>query len=210
MRIFQAKGALQFRRRDLVILGLALAILFGSAPVASILSQVPGGAWASARPAPDFELYDAAGAARSIEDFGGRNVFLMFGYLRCADICHSQVANLVALANQLQQSDAVFLYLAMDRRDDPAALRQYFDRRGQKFVSLHARDTATMQAIASAYLAAYRIAGNPARADYDIEHPARIFLIDAAGQIRRVYNGTNPDIGLIAADFYRLSSASGG
>lgn len=210
MRTFLSKHAARFRGLDLVIITLALATLFGSVPLASVLQQAPGGAWASARPAPDFELFDAAGAPRSIEDFRGRSLFLMFGYLRCADICHSQVANLVALANQLQQSDATFLYLAMDRRDDPAALRDYFDRRGQDFVSLHARDTTTMQAVANDYLAAYRIDGNPAGDEYDIEHPARIFLIDPAGQIRRVYNGSNPDLQRIAADFYQLNSASGG
>ncbi len=209
MRAFLFKPVAQFRVLDLVILALALATLFGSVPVASLLQQTPDDVRASARPAPDFELYDAAGAARSIEDFRGRSVFLMFGYLRCADICHSQVANLVMLANQLQQSDAVFLYLAMDRRDDPAALREYFDGRGQDFVSLHARDTATMQSVANAYLAGYRLAGNPTGNEYDIEHPARIFLIDPAGQIRRVYNGTAPDLQLILADYHRLASASG-
>ncbi len=210
MRKFLSKPVAQFRGLDLLILALALATLFGSVPFASVLQQVPGGAWASERPAPDFELFDSSGTARSIEDFRGRTVFLMFGYLRCADICHSQVANLVTLANQLQQSDAMFLYLAMDRRDDPAALRQYFDQRGQDFISLHAQDTATMQSVANAYLAGYRLAGNPEGEEYDIEHPARIYLIDPAGQIRRVYNGNNPNLQLIVADFYQLNSASGG
>ena len=66
-----------------------------------------------------------------------------------------------------------------------------------------------MQSIASSYHAAYRIAGNPAGEDYGIEHPARIFMIDPAGQIRRVYRGNNPDVHLIAADFRRLNAALG-
>ncbi len=195
-------GGLEF-----VFLALALIALAATAPLASLLQNTASNT-AEPRPAPDFLLYDADGKPVSLRDFRGRTLFLMFGYLRCTDVCHAQVANLVALANRFEDENSVFLYLAMDRRDEPAALREYFDRRGQDFVSLHAPDTAAMQGVASAYRAAYRIAGNPAGDDYEIEHPAMIFLIDPTGRLRHSYRGIDPDLERIAADYRRIDSGN--
>ena len=209
MRLFPIQMMPRAGGLEMLLLALSLAAVFATVPLASLLLQPPGNGLVSDRPAPEFVLRDAAGKPVSLQDFRGRSVFLMFGYLRCNDVCHAQVANLVALANRLQHSDSVYLYLAMDsRRDDPAALYEYFDRRGQAFISLHAENTAQMQSIANAYLAGYRIAGNPASEDFEIVHPARIFLIDPAGRIRQTYTGINPDIELIAADYARLVSAT--
>ena len=111
----------------------------------------------------------------------------------------------MALSDLLANRDIEFLYLAMDsRHDQPSMLRAYFDRRGDNFTSLHADSIAQMQSIAAAFKAGYRISGNPGSADYEIEHPAKIFLIDPSGQLRYVYNARAATAEQIAEDFHQL------
>ena len=206
MQFYPLKAPATYPGHHLLVVAFAIAIVFGLYPFASLVLQQNSYGFAISGAAPDFELRDAEGKPRSLADYRGRHVYLMFGFMRCQETCHSQVMNLVALADQLDRTEIEFLYLAMDTRyDEPALLKEYFDRRGKSFTSLHAQNLQQMQSIASAFNAGYRIAGNPGSDNYDIEHPARIFLIDPEGQLRFMYSGTTIDVVQIAADFHQIN-----
>ena len=193
----------------ILLILVAIAVVFSIYPLAGFLMQGDTYGVATNRQAPKFELIDADGKTRSIEDYRGRYVYLMFGFMRCEEVCHAQVTQLAALANILEDKEIQFLYLAMDsKHDDPSLLREYFDKRGDNFTSLHATNMAQMQSIASDFNADYRIDGNPSNANYTIEHPARIFLIDPSGQLQFVYYGVALDIVKIAEEFHHLNSTS--
>ena len=206
MEVQPLNAPVGFNTRQYLLVLAAIAFVFGIYPLAGLILQHDGHGFVMNRTAPDFELRDARGKTRSLKDYRGRNLYLMFGYMRCADVCHTQVTHLAALGNLLGDSNVEFLYLAMDtRHDDPTMLHAYFDQRGTNFTSLHADSMVRMQSIANAYGAGYRVSGNPGAEDYEIEHPAKIFLIDAAGKIRFVYNATATTAKQIAADFEQLN-----
>ncbi len=191
---------------QLLLLLASIASVFCIYPLAGLLLQPQGHGFSAGRMAPDFELRDFRGQVRTLADYRGRHVFLVFGYLHCDDVCHAQSGRLAALAGLLEGHEIEFLYLAMDsRRDEPSMLHAYFDRRGANFTSLHADEPARMQALASKFNAPYRIAGNPGADDYEIEHPARIFLLGPDGRMLVVYNATATSGEQIAEDFRRLA-----
>ena len=190
-----------------LLLAAAIALVFSLQPLSYLLWHQDSYGFSGTRSAPDFRLYDTEGRPKTLADYRGRYLFLMFGYLRCADVCHSQVMNLMAIDNRLDDENIEYLYLALDsKHDEPSLVREYFDRRRENFTSLHAADLAQMQAVANAFHAGYRITGNPAGASYDIEHPTKIFLIDTQGRLRYTYNGLALDINRIVDDFFRLKS----
>lgn len=206
MQLYPLKAPSSFPGHHLLLLLAAIAVLFGIYPFAGLLMQQDGHGFATNRVAPEFELIDATGSSRSLSDYRGRHVYLMFGFMRCADICHTQVARLATLADLLADREVEFLYLAMDsRHDDPTLLHAYFDQRGDNFTSLHAPSLPKMQSIANAFNAGYRISGNPGSDNYDIEHPGKIFLIAPDGQLRFVYRGAETTSKQIATDFFRLN-----
>ena len=193
----------------ILLIVVAVAVVFSIYPLAGFMMLRDTYGVATELQAPQFELLDADGKTKSIEDYRGRYVYLMFGFMRCEKVCHTQVTQLVALANLLDDTELQFLYLAMDsKHDDPSLLREYFDKRGDNFTSLHASNLAQMQSVASGFNAGYRFDGNPSNANYNIEHPARIFLIDPSGQLQFVYYGAVLDTVKIAEEFYRLNSTS--
>lgn len=190
----------------ILLLVVAIGFVFAIVPLFGLVSQQDTYGIETSQQAPRFELTDARGEPKSISDYKGRYIYLMFGFMRCEEVCHSQAAYLTSLADTLQGENVEFLYLAMDsKHDEPSLLREYFDRRGKNFTSLHAPNTAQMQSVANAFNAGYRIDGNPASAGYSIEHPARIFLIDPNGRLRLVYHGLALDLEKIAADYYWLN-----
>lgn len=205
MQLYPEKVTSSYPAKHLLLLLAVIAVSFCIYPLASLLLQQQGHGFTFTRAAPDFRLTDANGETRALSDYRGRYIYLMFGYMRCADVCHTQVTQLAALADLLQQDDVEFLYLAMDsRHDKPSMLRAYFDQRGENFTSLHANSLQQMQSIASAYNAGYRISGNPGGDNYDIEHPGKIFLIAPDGQLRFVYYSATTTANQIAADYQRL------
>lgn len=169
---------------------VSIASVFLLYPLASLLLQSDYYGIPTSRPAPQFNLYDARGHTVSASNYRGKYVYLMFGYLRCSDVCHTQVLKLDSISNALARSDIEFVYLAMDTKSDkPSALEDYFDRRGDNFTSLHANSQADIQALARAFDADFRINGDTDSDSYSIDHPARIFLIDPEGNLRLIYKG---------------------
>ncbi len=201
--LYRASSQAPVAAHHLLPLIAAIALMFALYPLANHLLRDDGHGFAAERMAPGFELFDAGGERVSLAQFRGRHVYLMFGFLRCDRVCHTQAAVLAELGGLIDADKVHFLYLAMDsRHDQPSMLRKYFDQRGHNFTSLHATELRRMQSLAAAYNAPYRIDGNPTSASYSIDHPARIFLIGPEGQLQRVYGGTVGAADL-AADFYR-------
>ena len=155
------------------------------------------------RPVPDVALRDTAGAPVSLSRWEGHPVYLMFGYLGCEDVCHSQAFTLQGIAERSGRDDLRFVYIAMDpARDEPGQVAAYFDDRGERFTSLHAPDMAAIQAVANRFNAPYSRDG---RGEYEIDHPGFIYLIDARQRIRALYSGATPSIPLMLEDLARIA-----
>lgn len=159
---------------------------------------------ATDRPAPAFSLSNSRGLTVSNADYHGKYLYLMFGYLKCRDVCHSQVLLLSSLAGLIDDSDTAFAFLAMDSSDSSAVLEAYFDNQGDNFISLRAASQQRMHRLASAFGAGFTLDIAADGDNYSINHPARIFLIDPKGRLRMIYRGAVLDATRIAADFHQL------
>jgi protein SCO1 len=143
------------------------------------------------RPAPDFALLDTAGRTVRLSDLRGRVVLMAFIYASCPDACPLLTQRMAVLQSRLRRAGlfggrVVLLSVTVDpERDTATALARYAagfgaDRAGWWFL----REAPDRLAPA---LAAYdewlrRLPGG------DIEHPARLHLVDPRGRVREIYN----------------------
>ena len=163
---------------------------------------------AANRPAPDFTLKDAQGTEVSLRDLQGKHIFLMFGYMNCRDICHSQ-ALIFQEINKLADMDnrLRFLYITMDPgRDSAEQLAAYFDQRSDNFTSLRSENIGYLQEVAGAYRAFFAKGANLPAGDYEVEHPGLYFLIGPDGKLRYIYTASQTRSDLIVEDLKKIKN----
>jgi len=142
-------------------------------------------------PAPDFALRDPAGALVRLSDLRGQTVLVAFIYTSCTTTCPILSQQMATLQKSVMRDKALrgrvmLLSVTVDpSRDSAPVLARYASALGAdpaawKFV----RDSneATAQV-----LAAYHEWTKP-MPDGELDHPARVYLIDADGRIREIYS----------------------
>jgi len=187
------------RRRRLG--ALAAALLLATAPAAYGHQPAPaasaGGrltpdpSLAVIRPAPDFTLADVNGADVRLSDLRGSVVLLSFIYTSCAAACPLLTQRMAVLQGRLAEAKlfpgpVTLLSVTVDpERDSAAVLARYAQAftanpRGWRFLRSE-RDR--LGPVLTRYDEWTR-----RLPDGDIDHPARLYLIDRAGRIREIYN----------------------
>jgi len=158
-------------------------------------------------PAPQFNLVDLNGKDIDSDIFHGRYTYLMFGYLNCTKTCHTQALVLDALSKQLAQDNMVYYaYISMDpKRDDTERLQHYFKNKTQKLSILKGSNIKEVQAIANQFNAPFSIEKETAK-NYEINHPAYLYLINPEGNLSLIYSGSVIDTDAIQTDLntYKL------
>jgi protein SCO1/2 len=180
------------RRRSLACIGLAAA---WSLPLGSTAAADPA---VSANPtlsmiarAPDFTLRDPAGKPVRLTEYRGRVVLLAFVFTSCPHVCPLISKQMAALQQRLKQEQlfgvkAAMLSVTVDpATDTPAVLSEYAksygaDASGWRFLR---EDPAKLDPVLSAYDEWTKLLPKG-----EIDHPARVYLIDAAGNIREIYS----------------------
>lgn len=164
------------------LLLLAIALALGPAAQAG-LSVIA--------PAPEFALRDPAGAPVKLSDFRGQVVLVAFVYTTCTTTCPILGHQMATLQKRIKQDKLVrgrvmMLSVTVDpARDTAAKLAQYAadlnaDSAGWRFL----RDSPETLA---PVLGAYNEWTKP-MAGGELDHPARIYLVDAEGRIREIYS----------------------
>ncbi len=198
---------LHHHRLSKAILLLSICVVFLSIPFMPKVA-IDGHSYGlpSNRPAPNFFLDNPEGETISLADFRGKFVFLMFGYLNCQKICHSQalvfqeISQLADMKNELY-----FLYVAMDpERDTPNRLKHYFDQREENFISLRKNDFLVAQRLAMEYQAFFYVDGNMKTSYYGINHPGLYYLIGPDGNLRFTYTANQKATKMIVGDLLSL------
>lgn len=190
---------------------LLVFLCFVSIPLLSSITMAPDSyGLSSNKPAPQFQLTDTSGHDVTLSNYRGKYVFLMFGFLGCTDICHSQ-ALLFQEINQLADNpeEIEFLFITMDpERDTAKRLNAYFNGRGDNFTALRDDSVAVIKKIAADYRAYFAHDGNPADSGKDIRHGGFYFLIDPEGQIRRTYTASHKEAAMVVDDLKALEQRS--
>jgi len=141
--------------------------------------------------APPFTLGDPEGRPVSLTDFAGRIVLLAFIYTSCPSACPLVTQRMAVLQRRLTAaglfpSRVNFVSVTVDPdRDTTETLARYAkgfgaDPRGWKFL----RDGSDAL---RPVLAAWDEWTKPLPAG-EIDHPARLYLIDGAGRVREIYS----------------------
>ena len=178
----------------------------GMIPAAA--APAPGGAyrlssWPHHAAKPDFSLVDFDSHPRTLADYRGKIVVLMFGFVRCPDVCPTELYKIARAMKKLGPgSDRVqVLFITLDpERDTPAVLKSYIAAFDPRFAGLSGT-TAQTDAAAGSFFVQY--AKVPEGDDYVISHSTGIYLIDASGQLRLV-GTTNTTVADLAHDIAAL------
>ncbi len=94
----------------------------------------------------DFRLMDPAGKVRTLEEFRGKIVILVFGYTNCPDVCPTTLLDLANLRRALGPSsdDVQVIFITLDPpRDTGPVLRRYVSAFDPTFIGLRGDAAAT-------------------------------------------------------------------
>lgn len=159
------------------------------------------------RSAPEFSLQNTEGNPVKLSNYRGSFVYLMFGYLGCDEVCHTQTLTFHTLNQQLTDKRVHFLYLGMDPENDtPERIASYFDARADNFDGLIAADVKHAQQVAARYHAFFSVQPGGLNNTHKISHPGYIYLIDPEGQLRMIYSGKILDINKMLLDLKHIQT----
>jgi protein SCO1/2 len=169
---------------------IALALLSACARQAAAWHGSP---YSPPQPSPEFSLRASDGHPVALADFAGSPLLLYFGYTSCPDFCPTTLADLSWVFGELgdQAHRARVLFVTVDPdRDTDERLASYLGKFHPEFIGARAQDDAALQALLDSF-AAYAQQdpveahdhGGGSGQPITFTHSARVFLIDAAGQM---------------------------
>ena len=135
----------------------------------------------------NFSIPDTDGKTRTLADFKGRLVVLVFGYTHCPDVCPTTLADLTQAMQQLgsDSSQVQVLFATVDpERDNPKILAQYVHAFNSSFIGLVPQNDTQLKQIAGDFRIYYAKARGTTPADYTVDHTAASYVFDQQGQLR--------------------------
>jgi protein SCO1/2 len=151
------------------------------------------------------ELQDSDGKARSIADFRGSLVILVFGFTHCPDVCPTTLAEMAAALKQLgdRSREVQVLFVTLDpKRDTGELMRQYVSAFDPSFIGLRGDAKATEKVVKDFHLF---VAERPGKTPetYTLDHSAQSFVLDREGKARLLIAPGTP-ASAIASDLRAL------
>lgn len=131
-----------------------------------------------------FHLQDVDGNTKTLQDYRGKVLLVIFGYTQCPDVCPTSLARAADIRRDLGErgNRLQVLFVSVDpERDTPEILRAYASAFDPTFVALRGTDEQPAEA-AKAYGAFYRKV--PTRTSYTMDHSALHYVVDAEGKVR--------------------------
>jgi protein SCO1/2 len=152
-----------------------------------------------------FSLTDHTGRERTMADFRGKVVLVIFGFTQCPDVCPTTLANAASAMRQLgdRAKDVQVLFVTVDpKRDTLELLRQYVVAFYPDFLGMGG-DAARVARTAKDFN--MYVAERPGKtADtYTVDHSTQMYAFDREGRVRLVIPYTNPPAA-IASDLQVL------
>jgi protein SCO1/2 len=143
----------------------------------------------------DFRLTDPTGKERTLADFRGKVVVMIFGYTHCPDICPMSLANVASAVRQLGEDarQVQVLFVTVDpKRDTLELLGRYVPAFHPDFLGLGG-DAARVLKTAKDF--GMYVAESPGKTPdaYTVDHTSQMYAFDRQGRVRLVIApGTAP------------------
>lgn len=156
----------------------------------------------------DFVLPSTRGAPLDTATLRGKVVLLNFGFASCPDVCPMVLARLRQVVKTLGPDAAgvQVVFVSFDpARDTVASLKPYVEHFHPDFVAATGSE-AEIAAVAARYGVVYLKEDHGSAAGYGFAHSDYVYLIDAAGHVRKLYD-TRARTDEIAADVRLLQAA---
>lgn len=142
--------------------------------------------------APDFtlQIFDELGGGEfTLSEQRGKVVLLFFGYTHCPDVCPTTLYDYKQIKERLGDDAAAvrFVFITVDpERDTRDLLQKYVTTFDPEFVAL-SDDRANLEPVYAAYGVYAEKNDVGSAAGYLIDHTARIYVIDPAGDLRLTF-----------------------
>lgn len=156
-------------------------------------------------PPLEFRLTSETGQTVTAGDYQGQVVLMFFGFTHCPDICPMTLGRLKGVLNQLGEDagDVTVLFVTVDpKRDDLAALRQYTDAFGKRFIGLRG-DRRALDRLTRRYRVTYGYGEPDASGNYPVSHSSAVFAFDRQGEARLLIRDSDP-MDAVVSDLRRL------
>jgi len=163
---------------------------------------------------PEFHLTAASGEAIGRGDLIGQPWVAGFIFTTCAGACPLMMAQMVQLHDTLPPGARVrFLAITVDpEHDTEGALRDYavkFGATGERWRFLRGSAEETYALARDGFQLAAGPSPDPAQGDGPFFHSDRLVLVDAQGNVRGYYRGTEPEeIERLRHDLNRLAAGA--
>jgi protein SCO1 len=134
----------------------------------------------------ELRLTDTAGHARSLADFRGKVVVVIFGYTQCPDVCPTTLATYAGVVKRLggDGSDVQVVFVTVDpKRDTARLLGQYVTAFDPAFIALRGDAAATEKVVHDFRIVVEERPGKTPES-YTVDHSSQVFVFDRAGQLR--------------------------
>ncbi len=125
------------------------------------------------------------GKTYTLADFNGKVTLVLFGFTQCPDVCPTSLAELsqvMKLLGDLASRVQVLMITVDPERDTPEVLRAYVTGFDPRFLGLTGSPE-QIKLAASAFKAYYARAA-AANGNYNMDHSANFYLLDAKGESR--------------------------
>ncbi len=132
------------------------------------------------------QLTDHDGRLRSLADFRGKVVVVVFGFTHCPDICPTTLADMAKAVRKLgdREREVQVLFVTVDpKRDTAELLRQYVPAFHPAFLGLRGTEAEVAKVTKAFHVYASERPGKTPDS-YSVDHSAQSFVIDREGRTR--------------------------
>lgn len=166
------------------ILTLCLAFGLGLAACDSLKPKFSGVNFTGASWGREFRLPDPDGKERTLAEFHGKLVMVFFGYIQCAVVCPTALAQAVEARKQLgpDAGHVQILFVTLDpERDTPELVKEYVRAFDPSIIGLRGDMERTREAAKEFRVYFEKV---PSGDSYSIDHTALTYIFDEHGRLR--------------------------
>ena len=142
----------------------------------------------------ELRLTDFDGKARTLADFRGKVVAVIFGYTQCPDGCPTTLHDYAEAMKKLgtEASQVQVLFVTVDpKRDTAELLREYVPAFDARFLGLRG-DAAATERVTKDFHVYAEVRPGPTPDSYTVDHTSQVFIFDRGGRLRLMMPAGTP------------------